>query len=203
MWAEKMDSSGNVAGHVTDHLNGAYHGHVIIPWSGNTRIIVKLASAEEHSVIRFNALEHYGTSVYYMEEPCGIHYRFSTGFVVEFTRCVPHNFVYGYNSVCNFTNLNCGNSWFCGKPTKYALNCSSYDIVTQRSYNFSEIDLTQSADQLIKRPGHCVFKLTSYIVMNDTKLGRDIPKLAKCTERPKRASWTEKIPSGYSINGTW
>ena len=116
---------------------------------------------------------------------------------------MPHNFVYGYKSVCNFTNLNCGHSWFCGKPSTYGLNCSSYDIVTQRSYNVSEIDLTQSADQLIKRPGHCVFKQTSDIVMKDTKQGQDIPKLAKCTERPKRASWTENIPSGYSINGTW
>ena len=204
MWAEKQDSSGYVAGHVTDQMNGSYHGRVILPWSGETRIYVKLVSAKENLCLRFKAMERYGTSVFAGKTPHGIHYRFMNGSIVGFTRCVPHSFVYGYTSICNFTNLNFGYSWFCGKPTTQGLNCISYNQFRMRPYNVSEIDPTHSQSEIIQVPGHCTFKQMLSVVMEGREKAETIPKLPKCTEIAKRASWTENhIPSGYAINGTW
>ena len=122
LWAESAPSGGRAPGHVTDYMNGTYSGGVRVHWSGQTRIFVKLASAKENVCLRFKAMNKYGDSVYAVKTPYDIHYRFVQFSSIEYTRCSPMNFVYGYSSLCNFTSLNGGFSWFCGEPTKKGLN---------------------------------------------------------------------------------
>ena len=160
LWAERRPSGGKAPGHVTDHMNGTYSGRVSVHWSGQTRIFVKLASARENLCLRLKAMKKYGNSVYALKTPYGIHYRFIRFSAIEYTRCSSHNFVYGYKSLCNFTSLNGGLSWFCGKPSKTeGLDCSSFNQFQMKPYNERVIVPRQPKVEEINEAGHCVFNL--------------------------------------------
>ena len=206
LWAERRPSGGQAPGHVTDHMNGTYSGRVRVHWSGQTRIFVKLASAKENVCLRFKAMKKYGNSVYALKTPYGIYYRFTNLSETEFTRCSPYNFVYGYESLCNFTSLNGGLSWFCGKPTKAGLDCSSFNMFQVKPFDKSGIVPKQSTDEVISVPGHCVFEdiLEISIDNSNDAISKNRPKsVTKCSESPKKDSWTERIPSGYTIKQNW
>ena len=205
MQAKKLPSGGSAPGHVIDHMNGSFYGRVQIHWSGRTKVSVKLVSAKENQCLRFRAMENYGNSVFALKTPYCIHYRFVNQSVHEFTRCAPYSFVYGYKKLCNFTNLNYGFSWFCGKPTKEGLDCNSYNKFQVKRLNLWKIVPHQSKDELIHNPGHCEVRQKLIIFMNKRhKSTPKIPKtVVKCSQRLKQDSWTESTPTGYSIRKNW
>ena len=206
LWAERRPSGGQAPGHVTDHMNGTYSGRVRVHWSGQTRIFVKLASAKENVCLRFKAMKKYGNSVYALKTPHGIHYRFTNLSETEFTRCSPLNFVYGYESRCNFTSLNGGLSWFCGKPSKKGLDCSSFNRFQMKPYNKRLIVPEQPKVDEINEAGHCVFKDSLEVSINDSNdiISMTSSKIVpKCSERPKKDSWTEAGPTGFTNNQIW
>ena len=203
MWAVKSRFRGSVPGHVIDHMDGSYYGKVRVPWSGRTKIYIKLASAKENLCLRFKAMEQYGNSVFSLKSPYGIHYQFVNGSVIEYTRCVPHSFVYGYEAICNFTTLNFGHSWFCGRPVKQGLDCLNYNRFRSRPYNISEIVPNQTRDEIIQLPGHCIFQQSLTVNIKRTAFPENTRTLTKCSERPKRESWTGDLPSGYALNKRW
>ena len=202
MRAMKFPSGGKAAGHVTDHMNGSYSGKVQIRWSGNTTISVKLVSAIENQCLRFRAIRKYGNSVFALKTPYCIHYRFKNHYEQEFTRCAPFNFVYGYKESCNFTDLNYGFPWYCGKPSNMELNCSSYNKFQVRLLNLLKIVPSQPKNELIQNPGHCVFTKRLKVSMSIT-VARSPMKKFKCSKRPKHDSWTEASPTGFSISKYW
>lgn len=205
MWAENELSKGKAAGYVADHSNGSYYGRVQVHWAGRTKIFVKLVSAKENVCLRFRAMEKYGNSVFALKTPYGIHYRFMKHGIIEFTRCAPHSFIYGYEDVCNFTTLNYGYSWFCGRPLKKGLDCHSFNKFAMRSYDIQALVPNQSKDEIINITGHCTFSQNIEVKINDSdaKTLKGMPPLIMCSERPKQDSWTEAWPSGYSQNGNW
>ena len=206
MWAESIPPGGSSPGHVTDHMNGTYSGNVQVHWTGQTKIFVKLASAIENACLRFKAMKKYGDSVYAVKTPYDIHYRFVHLSSVEYTRCSALSFVYGYESLCNFTSLNGGFSWFCGKPKKKGLDCSKFNGFQMKPYNISELVPNQPRDEVIQENGHCVFQdfLQVEIGSDNSDISFDKSvNVQKCSERPKKNSWLEQKPSGYSMNKTW
>ena len=206
MWAERIPSGGRAPGHVTDHMNGTYSGIVHVHWSGQTKIFVKLASAKENVCLRFKAMKKYGDSVYAVKTPYDIYYRFVHLSSIEYTRCSPQNFVYGYNSLCNFTSLNGGLSWFCGEPTKKGLHCSSFKGFQMKPYVKRKLVPKQPADEVINENGHCVFKEFLHVVIdpdNGVPSKEKAMNFPKCSERPTKDSWLEQRPTGYIMNQTW
>ena len=135
LWAESIPPGGRAPGRVTDHMNGTYSGSVRVHWSGQTRIFAKVASARKTFCLRLQAMKKYGNSVFALQKSYGIQYRFVSDSGTEFTRCAPIPFVFGYKQLCNFTSLNGGFSWFCGKPTQKGLNCLSYNKFMMKPYN--------------------------------------------------------------------
>ena len=121
---------------------------------------MKLASAKETLCLRLKAMKIYENSVYAVKTAYWIHFRCVHCSATEFTRCAPIPFGYGYNSLCNFTSLNGGFSWFCGKPTKKGLTCSSYNKFAMKRYNKNVIVPNQPINEVINVPGHCVFEDT-------------------------------------------
>ena len=207
LWAEEVPSGGRAPGHVTDHMNGSYSGSVRVHWSGQTKIFVKLASAKENVCLRFKAMEKYGNSVYALKTPYGIYGQFVHLSSIEYTRCSPQNFVYGYKSLCNFTSLNGGFSWFCGQPSKKGFSCSSFNGYQMNPYNKSELVPNQPTGEVINENGHCVFNDSVLQVAADQNHGvlsaeRSL-NVPKCSERPKKDSWLEQRPTGYTTNQTW
>ena len=206
LWAERIPLGGRAPGHVTDHLNGTYSGRVRVHWSGQTKLFVKLASAQENACLRFKAMNRYGDSVYALKTPYDIYYRFEHFSLIEYTRCAPLDFVFGYSSLCNFTNLNGGFSWFCGEPTEKRLNCSSFNGFQMRPYNKRKLVPKQPTDEVINENGHCVFRDTLHVVIDpyhgvlSSERSRDV---RKCSERPKKDSWLEHRPTGYTLNQIW
>ena len=203
--AKKLPSGGRAAGHVTDQMNGSYYGRVQVHWSGHTTVSVKLVSAIENQCLRFRAMKKYGNSVFALKTPYCIHYRFKNQYVQELTRCAPYSFVYEYKQLCNFTELNYGFPWFCGKPTEMGLNCNSYNKFQTKLLNLRKIAPHQSKEEIIQIPGHCVFAKKLVVSMNRrNESTSNIPKtVLKCSERPKHESWTESSPTGYSIRKYW
>ena len=206
LWAERRPSGGQAPGHVTDQMNGTYSGRVSIHWSGQTRIFVKLASAKENLCLRFKAMKKYGNSVYALKTPYGIHYRFFRFSAIEYTRCSPHNFVYGYKSLCNFTSLNGGLSWFCGKPSKKGLDCSSFNRFQMKPYNKRVIAPKQPKVEEINEAGHCVFKDSLKVEIehsHDVLSNNRSMNVPKCLEMPKKESWIGLRPTGYILKQNW
>ena len=202
VWAKRLPSGGNAPGHVTDHMNGTYSGHIYIPWSGPTKIFVKLVSATENRCLRFKAMKKYGNSVFALKTPYGIHYSFTKGSQTTSTRCYPHPSIYGYKEVCNFTKLNFGFSWFCGKPVTKGIDCNNYNKFRMKSYDITRIVPKQPKEELIRVVGHCEFKQSIYLHLDHMERQKQTNNML-CSKLPKNSTWTRDIPSGYALDGVW
>ena len=75
-----------------------------------------------------------------------------------------------------------------------------------KPYDKSKLVPKQPADEVINENGHCVFKeflhveIYPYHGVLSTERSRNVQK---CSERPKKDSWLEQRPTGYTMNQTW
>ena len=195
LWAIQKYGGARVAGHVTDEGNGRYSGTLHVTWSGPTDIHVKIGAAMENTCRRLMSMEMYGNSVFSLKEGWGIRGFYQSGSLKVSTPCGANSYIFGHSFVCNFTELNDDQSWYCGFPV--GLNCT--DI-----YSFG----TGSIDSTWMDPSEQVFTPSVYgfeeKVTINVKGSFSKPKVT-CKDRPAKESWLEirNSTSGYWQNKQW
>ncbi|XP_045202402.2 NXPE family member 3-like [Mercenaria mercenaria] len=196
VWASQSDGDGLVSGHVIDHKNGSYTGTVKVFWTGFTKVNVKLASSLENTCLRLKALKKYGNTVFAMQKAWGIRGTFRTNLIREDTVCGTNQKIFGFKDVCNFTSLNGGMSWFCGKPKHTKLPCSSID-----SFGTGRIDTSMvGQSERIQNNGHGIFNQNLLLDIQNYRTGK---RNCSCSLRPPLLSWKESEPSGFWLDSHW
>ena len=75
-----------------------------------------------------------------------------------------------------------------------------------KGFDKSGIVPKQSTDEIINVPGHCVFEDILEISINNSNDSLSMNRsniVTKCSERPKKDSWTDRTPTGYTIKQNW
>lgn len=196
VWASQVDGDGRVSGHVIDHKNGSYTANIKVFWTGMTKVRAKLASSLENICLRIKALTKYGNTVFAMQNAWGIRGTYRTNLIKELTTCGANNIIFGYKKVCNFTSLNGGMSWYCGKPKHKTIKCS--DIESFGTGPFYNGMVPQK--EKIQNNGHGFFK---HALSLDIQTFRKEIRKYECSERPPLLSWNDTEPSGYWLNNKW
>ena len=200
LWAEQSGRDGRGVGRVTDNGNGIYSGVITFPWTGETVIKVKLGNTLENFCRRKNAMVKYGNSAFALRLPWGMTATFLNKFEREDTRCGIYNKIQGYPTVCNFTHLNDGSPWFCGKPNNYKLKCE--DIIEYNEGNFKRLrgDPYPNSKEVITKFGHGILKQSVTLKRVTKRKYRKGPR-ESCRTVSKRQSWFQS--GGYYLNGKW
>lgn len=198
VFAKQIKGDGRVSGYVIDHKNGSYTGMIQVFWTGRTHVYIKLGSTIENTCLRIKALQKYGNIVYTLKEPYGLRAGFVMNGTTELTPCNTNDFIYGSFSVCNFTTLNGGMSWFCGSPTKDSLTCAELRFFSLGPFNRT-VDIV-SSNYKIQRLGHGLFK---------KKLTTSVKSVSArntsitCSEMNPTETWNSPSPTGYYLKKRW
>ena len=199
--ANQIGGDGLIAGHVIDYQNGTYTGLLKIPWKGRTHVKVKFGAFHENTCLRMHSIDKFGLSVFSLRRPWGIRGKFVTGNNTVYTACSARSSIYGYKSFCNFTQMNDGESWFCGQPNTNVASCSN--LRKFHSGPFSETVVALPTGDKIRNPTVQYLKQSAEIYVNRSP---SVSKsIVKCNERTPIDSWKEifQFPSGYWQNNTW
>ncbi|XP_035986600.1 NXPE family member 3 [Fundulus heteroclitus] len=97
-----------VAGHVEDHHNGSYSAVFSLLWEGNAQVEVTLVHPSEAVTVLQKLTQEQPDRIYFQSF-------FRSGSVTETTTC---NICLNANQqkLCNYTDINTGEPWFCYKP---------------------------------------------------------------------------------------
>ena len=201
LWAEQADGDGRVAGHVTDNMDGSYTGLLKLYWTGKTIIKAKLGNTLENYCIRKKAVTKYGNAVFSMKHPFGIKGMFVKLNASENTLCGTEPVIYGYKHLCNFTKLNDGQSWFCGKPRSKTIACADIRYFGQFKQwaNEDQVIHTDPKD-FVNISGHGTVR--EYVTFLSKKPAMINPRLP-CHTAPKARSWSKSFPRGFYQNNVW
>ncbi|XP_029351074.1 NXPE family member 3-like isoform X2 [Echeneis naucrates] len=104
-----------VAGHVVDHLNGCYSAVFTLLWERSAEVQVTLVHSSEAITVLQKLTSEQPDRIYFKSD-------FRSDAVSEHTTC---NVCLRptLQPVCNYTDLQTGDPWFCYKPEK--LNCNT------------------------------------------------------------------------------
>lgn len=196
IWANQAKGDGLVSGSVIDNGDGSYTGIIRTYWLGISSIHVKLMSSIEQTCLRYRALQKYGTVAYTAKQPNGIRASFITNSEREMTECNTNNFIYGNNKICNFTTMNGGMSWFCGHPKSKHLQCRDLNSFSNGRF----ITHTASPTDIIQGPWYGMFKTRMSVNITVESTAN---KRIYCKIRNPIKSWTESMPTGFWMRGTW
>ncbi|XP_033739452.1 NXPE family member 3-like isoform X1 [Pecten maximus] len=187
IWLRNAEGTSTVAGHVVDHMNGNYTGHVMAFWAGNVILKLTVTNTKEGIGLYTNYVHERGAYQF-------IKATFSNGNKTEMTLCAASKTNWlekRYGGLCNLTKENYNLSFFCGKPR--SLSCTSwlkysYDSALHFDLNSSQI--LGYKDRLLKQ-----IKLT--IVPSDNgDLDYPMPK-TPCKDLPPALTWNSTVPSGF------
>ncbi|KAM4523259.1 NXPE family member 3-like isoform 2-T3 [Fundulus diaphanus] len=108
------NGGGGVAGQVLDHRNGSYSAIFSLPWEGLAQVEVILVHPSEGITVLEKLTQ---------EQPGRIFFRssFRWGSLIKTTIC--NICLNATQRLCNYTDLNTGEPWFCYKPNK--LSCDA------------------------------------------------------------------------------
>ncbi|ESO99206.1 hypothetical protein LOTGIDRAFT_238812 [Lottia gigantea] len=193
VWIKSSDFVYKASGEVVDHYNGTYVATFKAIWEGNSLIFFKLAYTREELATRFMWNRQYGTLSYLVGQ-------YKKAEVVEYTPCTFFQTIPGHGEVCNFTMLNNGQPWYCGKPNSTKLGCA--DINLFKEYGQTHIPLTKAQRELI-------FNRKSHNRILKTKLkfhfqnGQLLKLNQNCNVLDKKETWNTKMPSGYFNSSKW
>ncbi|RVE56258.1 hypothetical protein OJAV_G00219310 [Oryzias javanicus] len=172
-----------VAGKVVDHLNGSYSALFPLLWEGNVQVEVILV----HSSEAVTVLQQVSRS-----QPYRIYFRslFQSGPLTEITICNV-NIDAPQQTLCNYTDLQTGEPWFCYKPKK--LSCDNR--VSHAMGGFKKN---------IKPQEEKLFQSGINLKVSIPPSSRyNISVLPRVEDQTKGTSDMRKNPSGYYYHGVW
>jgi hypothetical protein len=141
VWMREKAKHASSCAHVVDHQNGSYTATLKALWAGTPEIVASLVHPREAIRALYSIRKLTPTLRYIIGE-------FKNAGYTENTRCLPMSAIPGYRQVCDVTKRNYGMSWFCGKPSKYGLECT--DLVALKSeQHFPDLPLTDAEKFLL------------------------------------------------------
>jgi hypothetical protein len=143
VWMAEPSKKAISCAHIIDHNNGSYSAILKALWVGTPDLVISLVNAREAIRAMYAVRKQESTLRYIIGQ-------FKKGTHFENTRCLPTPTVPGYQHACNLTNLNYGMSWFCGKPSKYGLECKDLDTLS-RDPKLPHVPLTDAERILLTR----------------------------------------------------
>lgn len=200
VWMVDSKNKANQAGHVIDLGNGSYVSSMPLSWPGSVHI--RASIAYNSAVIRVHFfLRNIAKTV----RPLGA--GFVSPYDSEATLCSPFPVIQGYevHQLCNFTDLNGGVPWYCGKPRKPQLGCRHWRYVFDTDF-ITPMPITEAEKTWSK----CVRELRFQSIPSSLNIRvgpRGIkpryPVMPRCGEQSLERSWTSSSPQGYFMNQVW
>ncbi|XP_060573659.1 NXPE family member 4-like [Ruditapes philippinarum] len=182
-------------GIVFDNTNGSYLIIFECFWSGPSQIIVSIAYTQEAVSALFKLM----TKVLAM---VNIEARYERGNETEDLFCHPDidrlKIHTHYKEICNFTSLNSGLPWFCGKPKRKTLECKDWKY-SRHTYQDNTILLNQCEKDVLKR-SHQRLEQTINVSIQEAK---QTTERLSCFKYNITNLWFLKQTTGYLQNTTW
>ncbi|XP_033759508.1 uncharacterized protein LOC117341754 [Pecten maximus] len=191
IWLRNAEGTSTVAGHVVDHMNGSYTGHVMAFWAGNVTAKVTVTNTKEGIGLYTNYVHEHGSYKF-------INATFSENNKTEMTLCAPKRSTWlyqRYGGFCNLTKDNYNISLFCGKPksvscrnwVKYGCNGALY--------------LTGNTEKILSYRDVLLKGIQLTIVPSSNgDLDYPMPK-TPCNVLPQALTWNTTKPSGFLNKG--
>ncbi|XP_070405486.1 NXPE family member 3 isoform X2 [Nothobranchius furzeri] len=179
LYSQKLHAG--VAGQVVDHLNGSYSAFFSLLWEGSAQVEVTLVHPSEAVTVLQKLTQEQPDRIYFQS-------LFSSGSVSQTTTCnVCLNAT--QEKVCNYTDLNTGEQWFCYKPKNLACDTR----MTHAKGGFKQ-KLTPMEEKLFQRNVNMKVSIPALGPANITVL----PKMKGRKNKTPKSS-----PSGYYYQGEW
>ncbi|XP_045192086.2 NXPE family member 1-like [Mercenaria mercenaria] len=113
-----------------------------------------------------------------------------------------------YKDVCNFTSLNSGMPWYCGKPLNPKLQCNDWTLVKHLLPKWPK-SISICEKEILASRSHQVLKKTISVVVkehaqyNGSKITNYYQPSISCSRYNTTKLWYEKYSTGFFINGRW
>ncbi|ESP01668.1 hypothetical protein LOTGIDRAFT_172517 [Lottia gigantea] len=180
---------------VVDLKNGSYIATLRALWEGDSIIVGALPFTREENAFYIQMGREYRSFNFYVGQ-------FRKEELEEFTLCSVFSVIPGYNLPCNFTEINYGFEWYCGKPVNVNLTCN--DFVFAKDYDFVNIPLTLALYNTFVRSNRKIM-IPSRIKLKIESGRTSQPQTNRidCTELPRRETWNMIQPTGYFNGNKW
>ncbi|WAR16284.1 NXPE1-like protein [Mya arenaria] len=183
-----------VTGYVLDNGNGSYTAEIEALWAGKSNLSASLVYSRQAIAALYRIRrEILSTRV--------IQATFSSRTYQETTDCHPNIShllkLKNYSAFCNFTYINSGMPWYCGRPRDIHLLCEDWHAVKTQA--FPPLPITKVEDTIISRGVVPISKAIALQVAGNRQMEAKNP----CSRRNFRELWRERQSTGYFFNGIW
>ncbi|KAK3092367.1 hypothetical protein FSP39_001998 [Pinctada imbricata] len=192
IWMTDRYSNSNSSGYIIDNGDGTYTGVVRALFPGKPVIKASIALSKYHIGIAYDYMEREGIW-YYMTAK----FEGRNGSSVTTHCSTASKFSFG-NRTCDFTKINHGMSWYCGKPEKYGLTCDDWTTYSAGKFNYL---LKNSSYDDFYRNKKNQYLITSIKILITGE--RATSPTMPCYRRPKEDSWEDHVPTGYFHKDTF
>ncbi|XP_060568626.1 NXPE family member 3-like [Ruditapes philippinarum] len=191
-------------GTVKDHNNGTYSIIFEALWSGEAYITVTIAYTREAITAMYRLhLTQISLKL--------ILTKFQTGNIQEDVICHPDENLTAYTKykdVCNFTQLNSGMPWYCGKPHNPKLSCSHWTKVRHVLPTWPKSISKCEKELLAFRAHKDLFKKIKVLVTKPAQLKNKksvafLQSTTSCQIYNTSKLWFRKTTTGYFFKGQW
>lgn len=127
LWATGLNDTSGVAGDVTQNNDGTYIGTILVPWDGYFQLHLRLGQTYSSYMKYFHFVNMYGSSRFFQGQYYKVQEKGPT--LSENVLCgpiIPDSRVYKRDFMCNVTQINYENDWYCQAPTNRQLNCNDW-----------------------------------------------------------------------------
>ncbi|XP_050403725.1 NXPE family member 2 [Patella vulgata] len=192
-WITRSKNKRAMSGRVFDFNNGTYLVRFPTLWNGTNTVSIVIPYYREESATLFRWYRTLNSMYYHI----GL---FIKGTLNQNTLCLPLPKIIGYQEICNFTTLNDGRPWYCGRPPSATLTCDDFSGL--RDYRFSDVGATHAESKLLSRAPCSHTDRNLSVIVNIE--GKDISRtnLPLCSNLPKCETWDLSTPTGY-FNGSF
>ncbi|XP_025108730.1 NXPE family member 1-like [Pomacea canaliculata] len=201
VWMADRARGLSAAASVADLNNGSYLASFPVLWAGRTTVFAALMESREYRRILLHGLDTRKTS-----QP--VFAGFTMGNISETTFCLSVPVIPSTAEVCNFTSVNDGLPWYCGRPTNPELTCDDWFVSRSPFDGMKESPVTQSEALLLNhmkeytaKKGR-IFRLPQTVHINaDGGTGHKADQ--PCHLLQPRVTWDDRSPSGFWSGQNW
>ncbi|XP_045159620.2 NXPE family member 3-like [Mercenaria mercenaria] len=200
--ARIWNSNASAPGVVYDHNNGSYTLIFEALWSGRSWISATISYTREAITAFYRITSEVVSLIYIMA-------MYKANNFEEDALCHPdvnHLITRAkYKDACNFTNLNSGMPWYCGKPKSPNLKCSDWNLL-KVSYPGLPPSLSECEKKILGSRCHKVLtKAMEVIVKQPTHINgtENVQPNISCFKYNTTKLWYRKYTTGYFYKGRW